>query len=446
MIKIEKLIYGGFGLGHDEFGKTYMVKKSVPGDTLDVDVLKDKKKFAEAKIKSIVHASEMRELAPCPHFDQCGGCEHQNISYENQLILKQEIFTESLIRAGIDANILPIIAASEDQFHYRNVIRFYFFIDSKNQLHLAMHDYCDASRLFPIGNCLLQSKLGSEITEKLLDFLNQNVKNKKSLYQLRLREGRYTGDFMIELITSDPNLPYQDKLKEFICHIPEIKSFYHTIAFDQKNYGWERRLLAGSPIIYEKIGKYSFQISPESFFQTNSEGVKILYDKIKEFADIKIGDRILDLYCGTGTIGIYLSTLAKNVTGIEIVQNAINDANANAKINRTVNTEFVCTDAAKWLKNNFEEIKKSQNLKIILDPPREGLNKDLIQSLYELSNFMNFQLIYISCNPSTFARDIKIFEENGMKLEKVQPIDMFPQTHHIECVAKIIHKTNRTKS
>jgi 23S rRNA (uracil1939-C5)-methyltransferase len=279
--------------------------------------------------------------------------------------------------------------------------------------------------------------LGSEITEKLLNFLNENVKNKKSLYQLRLREGHYTGDFMVELITSDPNLPYQDKLKEFIRHIPEIKSFYHTIAFDQKNYGWERRLLAGSPIIYEKIGKYSFQISPESFFQTNSEGVKILYDKIKEFADIKIGDRILDLYCGTGTISIYLSTLAKKVTGIEIVQNAINDANANAKINRTVNTEFVCADATKWLKNNFEEIKKSQNLKIILDPPREGLNKDLIQSLYELSNFMNFQLIYISCNPSTFARDIKIFEENGMKLEKVQPIDMFPQTHHIECVGNI---------
>ncbi|MEI6499189.1 MAG: 23S rRNA (uracil(1939)-C(5))-methyltransferase RlmD [bacterium] len=430
MIKIEKLIFKGYGLGHDEFGKTYMIKKSVPEDVLEVEVTKDKKKYAEAKIKSIVVASPLRDIPTCPYFDACGGCEHQNISYDNQLKLKQAIFAESLARQGIETQILPIKAGSDQEFHYRNVIRYYFYIDSKKQAHLAMHDFADSSRLIPIHDCLLQSQTGAKIANEILDFINQNAKNKSNLYQLRFREGSYTGDFMIELVTLDHSLPYQDKLKEFITAFPQIKSFFHTIAPEHNNYNWERRLIFGSPIIFEKIGKFSFQISPESFFQTNSAGAKALYDEIKSLSEIKIGDNILDLYCGTGTIGIYLSTLAKKITGVEVIQSAINDAKSNAKINHVVNTEFICADVAKWLKQN-----KTLNLnKIIVDPPRDGLTRNII---LDICNMQFDTLIYVSCNPATFARDTKIFQENGLALSKVQPIDIFPQTHHIECIGMI---------
>jgi 23S rRNA (uracil1939-C5)-methyltransferase len=298
------------------------------------------------------------------------------------------------------------------------------------------------------------------IAESLIDPLAKLQDDLSNLWQLRIREGKFTGEFMVEIITKGDNLAYQKELtKLFKDNFPQVKSLYHTISERNDLRGAKRRLLLGSPIIYEKIGKFTYQVSPESFFQTNSLGVRNLYEKIKEFAEIKMGDRILDLYCGTGTIGIYLSTLAKKVIGVEIVQSAINDAKANAKINNVINCEFICADANVFLSSraidrppiggmnqgerspyNGTNDSLIQNLNaIIVDPPRDGLDKKIIPIVSGLLT-PNSKLIYVSCNPTTFARDIKLFEENGLKLKKVQPIDMFPQTHHIECIG-LLKKT-----
>lgn len=425
-LKIEKLIFEGFGLGHSTDGRTVFVRKSVPGDELEVKILKEKKSFAEATIQEVVSFSPMRIEPECAYFNECGGCEHMNISYPDQLRLKGEIFAETLKRAGLDIDPEPIIAGSDSPLYYRNSIRF-FFVEKDGQIDFARHNYLFENGFVKVEKCYLQSETCNEILAKLKKYIDENVEDKKSLWQLKIREGKHTGEFMIEIITHSEDLPGEKGIAEVLKNIAGVKSIYHVVAPGKSLKQMRRRLIFGSPIIFEKIGKFKFQISPESFFQTNSLGVKTLYDKIKEFADIKIGDTVLDLYCGTGTIGIYLSTLAKKIIGVEIVPEAIRDAKDNAKINRVSNCEFICGDANKWLKNN----KNNKFNKIIVDPPRAGLTKE---SIFDICNLDFDILVYTSCNPATFARDIKIFEENGVVLKKVQPIDMFPQTHHIECV------------
>ncbi len=430
-LKIEKLIFEGFGLGCNEKGKSVFVRKAVPDDELDVKVIKEKKNFSEAVISEVIKPSPARIKPICPYFDQCGGCEHMNISYEDQLKFKEEIFKETLSRQGIETKIEPIIAGSTEEYFYRNSIRF-FFVKNGNKISFARHNYIYNEGYVHVKNCYLQSETANQILEKLREHINENIDDKSLFWQLKIREGKFTGEFMVEIITSGEHLAGEKGIIEVLKNITGIKSIYHTIAPNKSLKNMKRRLIFGSPIIFEKIGKYRFQISPESFFQTNSMGVHTLYEKIKEFAGVKSGEIILDLYCGTGTIGIYLSTIAKKITGVEIVPEAVRDAKDNAKINNIHNCEFICGDAETYLKSlktiNF------QPLTIIVDPPRAGLSKELIN---KLSTINCKQIIYTSCNPATFARDVKIFKELGKKLVKVQPIDMFPQTHHIECVGVI---------
>lgn len=429
-IKIEKLIYEGWGIGHDENGRAIFVKKSVPGDLLEVKVIKEKKNFAQALIEKIIEPSHFRIEPKCPYFNRCGGCEHQNISYTNQLKFKEEIFLETLTRQGIETEILPIIQASEP-FYYRNSIRFFLVEKPSGTKILTRHDYQNIDKFIEADSCLLQSEKSNQILNTIVNTLNtEKQRPLDGLFQIKIRESKFTDEFMVELMTENSKLSFESELKTELKKIPEIKSLYHTVTPAKNLHKIRRRLLFGSPIIFEKIGKYKFQISPDSFFQTNSLGIKTLYDKIKEFAEIQPGERVLDLFCGTGTIGIYLSTAAKEIVGVELVQSAINDAKINAKINNIHNCEFVCADATKWLEQNKNIVFD----KIIVDPPRAGLSKKTVKLLSTLSFSL---LTYVSCNPATFARDIKLFENFGLKLKKVQPIDMFPQTHHLECVGLI---------
>lgn len=429
-IKIEKLIFGGYGLGHDTNGQTIFVKKSVPGDELEIEIIKEKESFKEGIIKQIARPSLQRIDPPCPHFERCGGCEHQNIDYPNQLKFKEEIFIEVLRRADIQTEILPIIQGSNEEFFYRGTQRFFLGTDDANHLIYQMHDFAHNSQFVEIKSCLLQSKFCNQFLDAFKEFFDTNIEDKSTLWQIRIREGKRTGDFMVEIITKTKTLPEKNQFIMFIKQFPQIKSAYHCISADKNLRNAKRHLLVGSPIIYERIGKFTFQLSPESFFQTNSCGVKTLYDKIKELANIKIGSRVLDLFCGAGTIGIYLSTLAKDITGVELIQNAINDAKANARINHATNTNFIHADATTWLRDN----KTEEFDTIVVDPPRSGLTKNII---FELGKLEFNNLVYISCDPATFARDIKELKKQKLILVKVQPIDMFPQTHHIECIGLI---------
>jgi len=443
-ILIEKLVFGGDGFGRMEDarlqrcsnfgqGRPIFVSKAVPKDIVDVKIIEDKKNYSHGVIEKILKPSPDRIKPICPYFEQCGGCDHQNISYQNQLKYKDEIFLEVLKRAKVKIKPEKIIAGSNHPFYYRNSIRFFFILDKNKNIHFGRHNFSDDSKFVIVDFCMLQSEIANKILATLKNHINKNVLYKSSFWQLKIREGKRTGDMMIEIITSDGELPGQEGIIKVLKNIKGIRSIYHTIAPGKSLLNLKRRLIFGSPIIYEKIGGFTFQISPESFFQTNSEGVKTLYDKIKEFADIQFGDEIVDLYCGTGSIGIYLSTLAKKVIGIEVIPEAIRDAADNAKINKIKNCEFINTDAARWIKQN----KPGKFSKIIIDPPRAGLKKD---SIFDISHSDFDILLYVSCNPSTFARDLKYFADRGIITQKIQPIDMFPQTHHIECVGLLLRK------
>lgn len=426
-LKIEKLVFGGSGLGRAGDGKPIFVRKSVPGDLLDVKIIKDKKSYSEAAIKNIIEPSPERTTAKCPYFDNCGGCDHQNISYSNQLKLKAEIIQECIDRYKIVSfGLEPIMPGSDSEYFYRNSIRFEF-LKTDDGLKIARHNYLDPSKPVVTDFCLLQSEFSNEILQKILDLYNRLNYDTDDLWQVKIREGKQTGEFMLEMITKTSDLPFKSELVLLLKEYPQIKSVYQTIALNKNIYKLSRKLLLGSPVIYEKIGNFTFQISPESFFQTNSMAVKNLYDIIKSFADIQIGDRLLDLYSGTGSIGIYLSTLAKEVVGVESVVEAVKDAKDNAKINKISNCSFILADAGRELDN----FKKDEFDIIIVDPPRAGLKPDVIDRLQTI-DFR--RLIYVSCDPTTFFRDIKLFNEKGVNLNKLQPVDMFPQTHHIELV------------
>lgn len=426
-IEIEKMAFGGSGIGHLGDGRVVFVKKVVPGDVVDIEIIEQKKDFAFGAVKELIKPSPNRIEPDCQHFYNCGGCEHQNIPYDKQLEIKQSLVEESLNRNQIEAKVEKIIPGSDKQFFYRNSIRFMFELDNKNQLHISRHAPDDKS-LDKIEKCLLQSESSNLIAKTILKHINENISHKKSFWQLKIREGKRTREIMVEIITSDHDLPGEKGVVDALKNIDGVKSIYHTVAPGKSLLSLKRRLIFGSPVIFEKIGHYTFQISPESFFQTNSEGVETLYNKIKEFADVKIGDEVVDLFCGTGSIGIYLSTLAKKIIGIEIVPQAIRDAKDNAKINHVQNIEFVCHDA-----NNLA-IQQYSNYIFIVDPPRAGLSKKLIS---ELSETKWKRLIYVSCNPATFARDLKYFKEYNISAKKIQPVDMFPQTHHIELIAEL---------
>ncbi|MFA7244358.1 MAG: 23S rRNA (uracil(1939)-C(5))-methyltransferase RlmD [Patescibacteria group bacterium] len=442
-INIEKIVFAGCGLGHLKYGKklqghenspgkAVFVKKVVPGDIVEIKLTDEKKDHAFGIVKEVIKPSPMRIDPPCPYFYQCGGCEHQNLSYPNQLKIKDELFKELIQRRGIQINSEPMISGSNHPFFYRNSIRFFFIIDENNKISFARHHFKYDQGYVKVDSCLLQSETCNTIMSRLKEYINEKVEHKSAFWQLKVREGKMIGDFMVEIITSSDELPDKSGIVNTLKSIKGVKSVYHTIAPGKSLKKLQRRLLFGSPVIYEKIGTYNFQISPESFFQTNSLGVKTLYDVIKNYANIEVGDNVFDLYCGTGTIGIYLSTLAKNVTGVEIVPEAVRDAIDNAKINKRHNVEFVHNDALKFLGSSSCEL---ENSIIILDPPRAGLDKRLIKILSKV-NFK--RIVYTSCNPATFARDIKYFKEVGLKLTRLQPIDMFPQTHHIECVGVIV--------
>jgi 23S rRNA (uracil1939-C5)-methyltransferase len=353
--------------------------------------------------------------------------------------LKGEIFREVLVKQGIDLKPLPITAGSNSPYFYRNSIRFFFVQKSDGSISFARHNIDFNQGYVEVESCLLQSKKCNEILTKLISYINKNIEEKGMFWQLKIREGKYTGELMVEIITTGEQLPDKERIANILKGIDNIKSVYHTVAPGRSLKQISRHLLFGSPIIYEKIGSFKFQISPESFFQTNSLGIKKLYDTIKEFAQISPKDSVLDLYCGTGTIGIYLSRLAQKVVGIEAVPEAMRDAQDNARINHIHNCEFICANVPEYLKS-LEISPSAGRLKldiIVVDPPRAGLTKSTIKLL---SKAEFTRLIYVSCNPATFARDILEFNKLGISLVKIQPIDMFPQTHHIECVG-LLKKT-----
>ena len=443
-IKVEKIVYGGEGLGYYNNEFAMFVPMSVPGDILKVEIISLKKTYGRALIKEIIIPGKER-IKDLKHitFEDFQGCDFGMLNYNAQLKYKKEMVEDVVRRIGKNNEVvIEETLESPIEKNYRNKVIEPFSLKGKDIItgffKRKSHD------VFQVEDNMLNSTLGNKIIDEIKEVLNRK---KISVYDEKKHTGLLrhimvrTNSFneaMLVLVINDKKVSEEIKeiLKETMSKVKEIVSVYISLNDRKTNVaiGSKNILIYGDKTIKENIDGIHFNISPTSFFQINLEQTKRLYNlAISMFENIE-NKTIVDAYAGTGTIGMILSKEAKKVYSIEIVESAVKDGIQTAKENKIENIQFICGDVNKELgKLINSEVVDS----IILDPPRKGIDEE---SLLNISKVGIKEIVYISCNPSTFARDIEILEKEGYKLVRVKPVDMFPQTSHIEVVGRLIKK------
>ncbi|MEW6557237.1 MAG: 23S rRNA (uracil(1939)-C(5))-methyltransferase RlmD [Elusimicrobiota bacterium] len=443
-ITIQKIITGGDGIGKYK-NIVVMVPYSVPQDKLLVKIAEVKKNFARAKISKIILPSPFRIIPVCSsHFSlltshclYCGGCNFQMIKYEKQLDIKTKI-----VQDFFDIRVNETLPA-ENPFRYRNKIQ--IPIGGKTGNIIMGFFQPQSHRIVDIKNCFLQTTEANKIIKEIRNLINefriQPYNENRHIGVLRhivLRQSFVFNEFMIIFVTKTNSMP---NTKEIISRITKkftnIVSVYQNINPHKTNVilGNKNYKLFGRNTIREKIGDIIFEISPASFFQINTYQTLKLYELIKKICHLKGDENIIDIYCGCGGITLYLGPYCQKITGIEKVSSAISDAVRNTRINNIKNAVFICSNADYILKKtDFPK-----NSTVILDPPRTGCSAEVLKIILDL---LPNKIIYVSCNPAILSRDIKILSKK-YQLSEIQPIDMFPQTAHIECVAKLTQRTQR---
>ena len=444
---------------NEENAKKFVVfvDGSYPGDKVIAKIRKIRSSYAEAKVKEILTKSPLRIKANCKYFGVCGGCKAQDLDYEQQTKFKEEQVKDIFERIGgfNDLNIEPIIPA-EKIFYYRNKME-YSFADkrwlSENEIGsmqeipdkdfaLGLHIPGLYDKVLDIDGCWLQSEVSNGILNFTREFFkNQQIlpysaqKHTGFLRNLVIKQSFLKNDLMVNLVVSEENerLLMQYK-EELLNHFPQITTIVYNInkKLSQVAYGDYEIISHGSGFIYDLIGKWKFRVSANSFFQTNTSQAEKLYSIALEFAEFKGDEIVYDLYSGAGTIPIFISGNVKQIYGFESVAPAIEDAKVNIGLNNVTNFEPMLVDLNKSFIPVIQENRCQRPDVIIADPPRSGMNPKTVKDILEL---MPKKIVYISCNPSTQARDIKLLCEGGYKLVKLRPVDMFPHTYHIENVA-----------
>lgn len=448
----------GYAVGRDPEGVVAFVEGGVPGDVVDILVLQKKKSFAYGIVSKFHTLSKDRIEPFCRHFDDCGGCKWQNLQYSAQLHHKQKVVEDAMHRLAKidDAEIRPI-KGSDDIKYYRNKLEFSFSnkrwltqyeIEHSNEIvpepALGFHRPSSFDKILDIRECFLQNDLHNDIRNFIKTFC---IEKQFSFYNARSHEG-----FMRNIIIRNTNLGEwmlivvfnrndEKKIKLLLEAIKEKFSFITSLMYvvNQKvnDTILDQEILcySGKDHLVEKLGDVKFKIGPKSFFQTNSHQAKLLYDQIVEFADFSMTDNVYDLYTGLGSIALYIAKYVKQVTGIEEVAAAIEDAEANAKFNGIENTIFYAGDVRGILTDEFS-LKHGKPDVIITDPPRAGMHKEVVDTLLMMESP---KIVYVSCNPATQARDLALLKDK-YDVVKMQPVDMFPHTHHVENVALLILK------
>ncbi len=452
---------GGKSIARHE-GKVIFIEGAVPGDIVDVRLSKSKKDWAEGKAITISHFAADRVAPFCAHFGVCGGCKWQMLPYEKQLEYKHQEVADQMKRIGkIELpDMLPIVGSAETRY-YRNKLEFTFsskkYYTQEEIDALPMH--ADGPRGLPsipalgfhvpgsfdkvidIEECFLQATPTNEIRNAIRQYaLEQAI----SFYDIRNHTGLLrnlmvrlctTGDLMVNVVFGEEEKDTRIGLMDFIrSTFPQISSLYYTInkKFNDSLQDQTPVLYHGQPYAIEQLGKLKFRVGPKSFFQTNTKQAEKLYQITKDFADLKGTEVVYDLYCGTGSIGIFLSDQAQKVIGVEVVDEAISDAKENVAINGIQNASFFVGDAAAVCNDAFFQLHGKPDV-IITDPPRAGMHEDLINQILHMEAPV---VVYVSCNPATQARDLQLLSEK-YRVAAIQPVDMFPHTHHIENVVKL---------
>ena len=436
-------------------GKVIFIEKVVPGDVVDVRLLKSKKDWAEGVAIQIHSFSGDRVEPFCSHFGVCGGCQWQMLPYEKQLHYKHRQVEETLKRIGkVELPLFqPILGAAETKY-YRNKIEYTF----GNKRYLLKEELTDESisgqqnvagfhvkglfdKVVDIQQCFLQAEPTNAIRLAVKEFA---ISNNWTFYDIRNHVGFLrtmqvrlctTGELMVNIVVGEND---EQKIKLLMEHIqqkfPAITTLLYTV-----NTKWNDSMYDLEPVTYfgkgyaiEKLENFQFKIGPKSFFQTNSKQAEQLYKVTREFADLTGTETVYDLYCGTGSIGIFVSEKAKKIIGVEVIAAAIEDAKENAALNTISSAEFFAGDVIDICNDDFFEAHGKPDV-IITDPPRAGMHEKLVRKILEIAAPT---VVYVSCNPATQARDLNLLDEK-YAVTKVQPVDMFPHTHHIENVVQL---------
>jgi 23S rRNA (uracil1939-C5)-methyltransferase len=452
-LHISNMATGGRGIAKID-GFAVFVDGAVTLDRGVVKIIKKKKNHAEAVLSEIIDPSPFRKNPVCKYSTFCGGCKWQFITYEKQLDIKKQYVIDAVERIGfIKDAVVHATIPSDPIYEYRNKMEFScsnrrWFLpkemdtaDTNSQIAIGLHVPGTFFKILDIQDCKLYPHAGNDILDDIRSFIKDSY---APVYDLRSHIGfwrfvmlRYSfayNTWMVNLITSKEDGQEIKKLADLLTNkYPDIGSVVNNIHSGKSGtaIGEYEIRIAGDSFITEKIGPFDFEISSNSFFQTNTYGAERLYAMIKHYACLSPQDTVLDLYSGTGSIAIFLANSAGKIAGIEVVPSACADAQNNCRINHISNCSFILEDVNKGLRR----IGQKPDV-IIMDPPRIGMHKDVVKQVLAMSPE---RLVYVSCNPATMARDLGLMQEQYKVLE-IQPVDMFPHTHHVECVAKIEKK------
>jgi 23S rRNA (uracil1939-C5)-methyltransferase len=451
-VEITAISSDGRGIAKVE-GKVIFVAFGVPGDTATVNILRSKKNYAEAVIESLKQPSALRSEAVCSHFGICGGCKWQHVQYAEQLVFKRQIVEDAFSKIGKLKDVLiPDVLGCTNNYYYRNKLEFAFTdrrwltneeiatgqtFEHRNAL--GFHVPENFRGVIDVKHCYLQADPSNAIRLAVKEYAIQNnlpffnLSKQEGLLRNLMIRTTTTGELLV-LLSFFENRPKEiEGIMNFIAtRFPQITSLQYVINAKGNDtiYDLEPLVFKGGAHMIEQLGSYKFKIGPKSFFQTNSVQAKVLYDITREFARLKKEDVVYDLYTGVGSIAIYVSDACAKVTGIEQVEAAIEDARGNARLNDVTNCNFVAGDVRMILKPDFI-VEHGKPDVIITDPPRAGMHEDVVKTLL-LAEAP--RIVYVSCNPATQARDLQLLSDK-YEVKKVQPVDMFPHTTHIENVA-----------
>ncbi len=438
----------GRAVGRTE-NRVVFIPKLVPGDVVDAQVVRKRKNYFEAVVEKIHKTSDLRVDPFCSHFGNCGGCKWQHMSYDQQLAFKQKQVKEQLQRIGnLEFPEISSILPSENTTYYRNKLEYSFCdrrwfeqseIDQNDEIKqlegLGFHVPGRFDRVLQIDECFLQADPSNAIRNAFHDYAQ---KHNIPYYNPRMHTGilrnlmiriTHTGEIMVVLMTTEMS----DAVKQMMTHIketfPEINALLYVINTKKNDtiFDLDVECFAGDMFITEKLDGLQFRIGAKSFFQTNTLQTEVMYDQVRRMAKIQPDDLVYDLYSGAGSISLYLARYAQKVIGVEIVEAAVDDAWENAKLNAIENVDFFAGDMKDVLTDEFVKEHGVPDV-LVLDPPRAGVHKDVIQVI---SNVSPNRIVYVSCNPATQARDLALLGEEW-KIMEVQPLDMFPHTHHVE--------------
>jgi 23S rRNA (uracil1939-C5)-methyltransferase len=437
-LTVESLAYGGNGVARLN-GFVVFVRRGLPGDTVKARVTKVQRRHAEALVTDVVVPGPLRVDAPCTHYPACGGCRFQDLAYEAQVAAKHQWVADSLERlAGLTDAPLEDILPAASRFHYRNKME-YSFTQAEDGPTLGLHRAGRWDEVLEIEHCWLTSDAGNRIRNTIRDWAREEkltaydqAAHEGYLRHLLVREGRNTGQALVQLVTNRGERFDRERLIEVLTAVPEVRSIHWSVntgVSEVTNLPTE--LLWGDDAIEEEIGGLRFRVRPNAFLQTNTEMAAQLYALAREFAALEGGETVYDLYCGIGTIGLSLAPNAMTVWGIEISEESVACAIENQELNGIGNAAFFAGNVGEVLADLRQRAGDPDV--VIVDPPRAGLAGKALKRLGEIAAP---RIVYVSCNPTTLAGDTKkLGEEYGYRLVRARPVDMFPHTPHVECVA-----------